>query len=685
MYPLEESPQNAAAGNMFRTKDIQSCCPDRQEVIVARIFLATSEKSYPQNIVRKSIPLTQGIVDYKALSKRNGISRSSSKKIVISNGIQVKASRLGRTLVSLAVPGDTDPLKSPVRSAVYRTITPGKPGGGRGGSMPGEGRGYRCPEGYQFGGRFTDSRLSTCGAKLFDIPSPLGMALAALRRAFRGAKPSPVEGKPLTAGKYPESVIQSRKPQIPKVGVDNGREAQIQIKKLTSDIGMNETAVVRMVRRDGFVLEPVVPAKVLRAIPDNRDMEGATYLLSAMAPSDIGREELGLLSNTGIKSIIYVLPGGSTLTIEKRRKLSVGERRKLGRTVNTAIESAQGSDPASRLKMIVDETGDGIGYTENFIGIKNPNEIINGKPRWSVSGFKKQKIASPKLVESARKTTSNRQIDKKITNVEDAIQHIIDGGSLSQISSIIMPQVLSESKIIKSTKLANNQSLIEAGKNKYFLIDSPKKYQHLGEFFASDIQQHLGLESPDVFFVGKPGEKRRYMREDVETSLQGSRLNPNIKFSELDPQDVARIMISDYLSDQRERPNSSIYAMDTADGTRAMLAQNTTSGLTDLSKIEITKRTKMQIDKFYTSVGIPNYSEYYSQLKSEQQAAFRRYIDALITRAKSFKMSEMRRRMKMDGLSAGEEAHLKILEVLFKNRLDSLSTSKKTFVEILRG
>lgn len=670
---------------MPRTKEAQSCCPGQEEVSVARIILVDVESLRPRCIARKSIPLNQDVVDFKALSKRNGSMRIHSTKTILQDGVQVKASRLGRSLVSVAIPGDTDPIRSPVRSAVYRTLTPGKPGGGRGGSLPGQNRGYRCPEGYQFGGRFTDSRLSTCGAKLFDIPSPLGFALAAIRRAIRGKKPEKVTGTPLGAGQYPESLIQSRKPQIPKVSVDNRQVAAEQVKKLTSDIGATNTRVARMVRRDGFVLEPVVPAKVLRAIPDNRDMEGATYMLSALSPQDIGNDELGLLSNTGVRSLIYVLPGGSTLTLEKRRKLSVGERRKLGRTVNTAIESRIGNDPASRLKMVADETGDGIGYTENFIGLKNPNEVVNGKPRWATAGFKMRVAKAPVAPEPARKTVSNRAIGKKITDIDEAIQFLIDGGSLSQISAEILPQILKKSKVIQSTKLANNQTLITVGGNKYFLSQLPKRYQHMGEFFASDLQQHLGLESPDVFFFGKPGDKRQYFREDVETALQGSKLNPNIKFNDLDPQDVARMMVADFLTDQRERPNSSIYAMDTSEGVRAMLAQNTTSGLVDLSDIEISKRTKMKIEDFYRAAGMPNYSEYYSQLKAQQQAAFRRYIDALINRARSFKMSELRRRMKLDGLSAGEEAHLKIIEVLFKNRLETLSKSKKTLVDVLRG
>ena len=669
---------------MYKFEKQSTCCPNQEQVYVARIFLDNNESVHPKNISRKSLPLNQNIIDFKARSKRNGIFRATKTKTVIQDGIEVKVGRLGRTIASIAIPGDIDPYKSPVRSAVYRAITPGKPGG-RGGSLPGQNRGYRCPEGYQFGGRFTDSRLSTCGAKLFDIPSPLGLALSALRRAFRTKKPKTVEGKPIAAGAYPESIIQSRKPQIPKVSLENRSATSEQVKKLVSDLGSHNGRAARMVRRDGFVLEPVVPAKVLRAIPDNRDMEGATYMLSALSPQDIGGQELGLLSNTGIRSLVYVLPGGSTLTLEKKRKLSVGERRKLGRTVNTAIESPLGKDPSSRLKMVADETGDGIGYSENFVGIKNPNEIVNGKPRWSINGFKQRASKAPELPEPARKTVSNRAAGKKITNLEEAIQHLIDGGSISQISAEILPQVLKESKVINAAKLANNQSLITIGGNKYFWSQLPKKYQHIGEFFASDLQQHLGLESPDIFFVGKPNEKRQYLREDVETALQGSKLNPNIKFSELDPQDVARIMVSDFLTDQRERPNSSIYAMDTPDGVRAMLAQNITSGLTDLDKLEISKRIKLKIDEFYSAAGMPNYSEYYSQLKADQKVAFRRYIDALLSRAKSFKMGELRRRMKLDGLSAGEEAHLNILEVLFKNRLETLSNSKQTLVDVLKG
>jgi hypothetical protein len=457
---------------------------------------------------------------------------------------------------------------------------------------------------------------------------------------------------------------------------------------MVSEIGGFDGKANRMVRRDGFVLEPVVPPKVLRAIPDNRDMEGATYILSAKSPTDIGNEELGLLSNTGVRSLVYVFPGGSTLTLEKARKLSVGERRKLGRTVNTAIESSQTNDPASRLKMVAQETGDGIRYSENFVGIKNPNEVVNGKQRWASRVFSGKLKANKPVGESgtvSRESSSNAQNGKKITSLDAAIEHLSSGGSLSLVSSEILSKLLADNKIVQTRRLANNQSLITVGENKYFLYSSPDKYQHIAERFASDLQQHLGLQSPDVIFASKPSDKRQYLREDVETALKGSKFRPDVKFSELNPEDVARIMISDFLTDQRDRPNSSIYPLETSEGISPMLAQNTTSGLIELSKIEIAKRTKMTISDFYQGAGGPGYSEYYNQLKQDQQIAYRKYIESLLKRARSFKMNDLRRRFERDGLSAGEKTHLAIIEKLFENRLNTLSNSKRSIVEMLKG
>lgn len=668
-----------------------SCCPGDDARVVVRVILSDLDNKQNFDFIRGKRANSRGIIEYKALSKLNGNTRKRNK-ILQGGYISTKANfgrQLGSTILSTIVPGDMGPLRSPVRSATYRAITPGF-GGGRGGSKPGQNRGYRCPEGYQYGGRFTDNRLSTCGAKLFDIPSALGATIRAIRNAGRSGIPSTVSGRTITGGQAPSSIISSRAPQIPRVGNENKKSSADRVRALVNEIGKfnlsSNTKVRRMVRRDGFVLEPVVPNKVLRAIPDNRDMEGAYYLMSALSSSDIGGEELGLLSNTGINSLIYVLPGGSTIRLEKARKLTVGERRKLGRVVNSAQKVNNSKDPSARLRNVADELGDGIVFSESFTGIKNPNEIVDGTTAWAKKLFGKRRLTNQISPESStsRTTASLRGREKLIDDVEEAINFIADGGSLGRIEPAILAKLLAGQQIRKQ-KIGKNISAVESGSEKYFLYEAPSKYQHLAERFASDLQQHLGMESPDVLFVGKPNDKRQYLRQDVELAVPGGVFNPNQKFENLEMIDVARMVVSDFLTDQRERPNSSIYPVDTADGTRAVLAENTTSGLIDLSKIEITKRMKMRLNDFYGSGLTPAYSDYYQALRAEQRILFIKLISQMINRARSFNPRKFSSDMNGYGMSAGEKIHLNIIQKLFASRLDVLQSQKQTLRSIISG
>lgn len=668
------------------------CCGEKPATITRFIVADLSVKRL--NVFKTIASSERSVIEYKASAKRSSSIRSYSRKTITSeSGIETKITprQVGRSIVSAAIPGDISPIRSPIRSAVWRTITPGVPGAG-GATVPGRNRGYRCPEGYQYGGRFTDSRLSTCGAKLFDIPSPLGLALSAARRAIRGPKAMPgVSGQILGGAQPPGNIVVSRDPNvvIPKVSADNKKAALARIREMVDGLSNHRSRAARMVRRDGFVLEPVVPARVLRSIPDNRDMEGATYILSAFSAKDFGNDEMGLLSNTGIASVIYVMPGGSTVSLSKARELTVGERRKLGKTIKTAERMANTKDPASRLKYVADEMGDGLSYSERFIGIKNPNEIVNGRPNWTKYAFDMSRMKSPKKgpkFESSKETDSARAVSSKIKSVDEALEHIVNGGSLSDIDPSIMGTVLSKSDAIAKQKIDAKHTIVVVGNRKYVLYTRPDyKFQHLAERFASDVQQHLGLESPDVLFIGKPGDKRQYLREDIETSIPGATFNPNAKMSDFKPEDVARMMVSDILTDQRGRQMTSVYGVTTVDGEVPVLAQNFTSGLTDLSKIEITKRMKMGIASLYGMEGTVDYSKYYRELKVEQQIVFRKFLDSLIRRAKEFEVRELRRRLNSGGLSDGERQHLEIIGKIYTMRLNLLLSSKRAIIDYLRG
>jgi hypothetical protein len=585
----------------------------------------------------------------------------------------------------VALPGNLSPIRSPIRSGGWRALTPGKP------NIPGRAPGgdgvSRCPEGYQYGGRFTDNRLSTCGAKLFDLPSALGLAIGALRRVARGAvPPSRGSSTAITGEPMPESIVQSRRPQIPRVGNENRGASMAAAKNLVSEIGRVDKPVVRMVRRDGFVLEPVVAAQVLRAIPDNRDMEGATYLLSVQSADQIGGQELGLLSNTGITKLTYVLPGGSQINLEKKRLLTVGERRKLGRTVNSAAKIDVSNDPTARLKEVVNQTGDGIGYSENFVNVKNPNESVskNGKtiPRWADELFGKGKKAKP-IAESGRETDSESQIGKQITDLDRAVALISEGGKLSEIDPKILGQAISKSNVFKLEKLDSKRTLVSGPNGSRYIMHSPSsEYEHIGQRIASDFQQFLGLESPDVFFVGT-GSKRNYLVEDPGSIIRGSKVDRKKTFLDYKPEDVAKILVSDWITDQRVRDPGSIVPVSDGQNTRPVLTNNYTSALTDLDEIKIRERTKMTIRDFIKSPGNDKYLSYFQQLKKEQQLAFRREIDALLLRARKFNFTQLKARLYSDGnLSGAEKARLIITEKIIETRISVYENSKNTMLEI---
>jgi len=653
------------------------------EVRKTRVILKQDTSSVTNNILRTKTLNKSEIREFKAIAVVTGFSRKSKD-------IQVK--RLGHTLLSLAIPGDSDPIRSPVRSAVYRTITPGKPGVG--GSKPGQNRGYRCPEGYQFGGRFTDSRLSTCGAQLFDIPSPLGLALGALSRLSKGPKGKPASGRILGPGEYIDSPVISRAPnvQIPKVSTANNASRANSVAEMVRQLGGVDTRHSRLVRRDGFVLQPVVPPSVLRAIPDNRDMEGSTFIQSALGQTEFGRDELGLLSNTGVNQLLYVTPGGNTFSLQKVRELTVGERRKLGRTVNTANSIDISTDPTARLKYVANETGDGIRYSENFPSIKNPHQMIfrGGKNRekWVEETFggkrnRMKPIGTSNL--STRETETFAGIKGKIDSVDEAIAHINNGGNLSDINPTILAKVLASNGVTRETRLSTNASMIELGSRKYIYNKRPSKYEALSERFSEDVQQFLGLESPDVLLVGN-GENRKYLREDAQSALLGSSLDRNATWKDFSPEDIAKLLVSDLVTDQRIRTSDSVVALRKGDRVVPMATTNVSGGLMALDKIEISKRQKMKVEDLLGSALMSEYSKYYRELRADQQSQMRRYISQLLARARKFSLSQYKSRLATDGkLSDGETIHIEILGKLFKQRVEQLSNSGQLIRDGLNG
>jgi len=663
-----------------------ACCPDSSITKTRVIF--THEHKSPQDVMRTFGATRQELISYKALIKRSGRGRDFEFKrigAVASNspvlqGIQAAGSAF--------TPGNLSMIRSPIRSTISRTLTPGVPGLlGRGQFRDGV---SRCPEGYQYGGRFTNNEFSTCGQQLFALAGPLGAVIGLVRRVNRAVNPpvSEINSTVLGAGNTAGGGVQSRAPQIPKVTMSNPQRALAEVRKLTKPLGSVTSPSARMVRRDGFVLEPVVPPSVLRSIPDNRDMEGATYMLSVSSPDVIGKDELGLLSNTGITSIKYVLPGGSVLTIEKRRLLTVGERRKLGRTVNAAIESDNSNDPASRLKMVAEETGEGIGYSESFVGLARPNEIgKDGKQRWATMSFRKRTAVGDKAPkQEERQQDSVSAIGKDITTLAGAVAHIQRGGSLANISPDILQQALSKISDIKKDKITDSQSMLKMPNGDQYVRKTPKSnFEAISQRFVSQVQQHLGIESPNVIPVGI-GDKRDYLVEDAATALKGSKIDTDSGFSQVPWTEVTRLMIADLLTDMSNRNSGSIEIADYNGKKKVIPISNDGAGLVELSNISITERTAADIKDLLSPTEMQLYLKYFKELQTSQRGQRLKFLATLIIRAREFNLSVFKSRLYADSkLSIGEKNHLDILETLYGGRLEKLVAQDTALQEILSG
>lgn len=664
------------------------CCPN--SVVTVRRHIVENTRTPQNGSVLFSLKANSPeVITYKALSQAYGTRFKYEVKRV---GLIGSTGTIGQSLQaagSYLLPGDTSPFRSPVRSGVFTALTPGVPNLRRP-HGPGRDRTSRCPEGYQYGGRFTDNQLSTCGAKLFDLPGPLGAAIGAIARALRRGERAiadAIQGSPLTPGEYGDSIIESRRPQIPRVSDANPTERLAQVARLAREMGAPKINASRMVRRDGFVLEPVVTPKVLRAIPDNRDMEGATYLMRVNDLPSLGQDELGLLSNTGVTNLTYVLPGGSTISLEKVRSLTVGERRKLGRTVNAAASIDNTENPTARLLKVAQETGDGIKYSENFVNVSRPHEIIKGRNGKKTEKWVRELLDGLPVSEStpSRETSSVAEIADKIKDVDEAAAFIEQGGSLARIAPEVLQQALTKNNLFRLRDMGNGVTRLDGPKSKVYSIRRSRgDFDHINSTFASDIQQHLGLESPDIYPLGI-GPRRDYLIDSTMNTQPGVTPRRDVPTSQISPKKMAALFVSDFVNGTENRNPLSVEVMQLADE-NVPVVNAFDSELTELSKIKIADRNKQTIKEMRSLTANGVYGKYYAELKKEQRRMFISEIRALIARARQFNFVNFKERMQRDGsLSDAELAHIDIVNKISKQRLNILENQQEALVEILGG
>ena len=630
---------------------------------------------------------------FKCSMQRNGGKKDYNVKV----GTAGSDSRILQTIQgvgSAITPGNVSGIRSPVRSRVASGITPG---GGR--SIPGgfgalkPERGYRCPEGYQYGGRFTDSRFSTCGKQLFDLPGLIGRAIASsLRGPASSNRFQEIRNQRISAMSVSGEIIQSRAPQIPKVTTANRPRRLQEIDDIIKKMSDVNDVYTRMVRRDGFVLEPVVSPAVLRTIPDNRDMEGASFIMNALMEDSLGNDELGMLSNSGIESLTYVLSGGATLSLSKARALTVGERRKLGRTIATAEKMKNIDDPAQRLKYIASEMVDALEYVEDFKNLKNPNELITvnlpggaGKKtmrRWHYESFYRKKKKSNRV--SRITQLDALPDDEKISDLSSAVRHLNNGGSIQNISATIRSEALNRSSLYKTNKIRNGILIHErADGQTVFEVTPEKQFEHLGAVFASELQRSMGLVAPKVRLTGT-GKKRNYMLAEAQDAEEASRQERSTDIASLPPEDVLGITISDFLTDTIGRNPSTITPVRIGGRMRAVSSLNLNSGLAGMSASEIKNRRNLRLNDFFNKTQLLTYQQYFKKLREQQRRKTIILFEQLLEQASDFDFRKFRRNLINDGiLSEAEKLHLNIMEQIFEQRINVIKSSSGSFKKLI--
>lgn len=609
-------------------------------------------------------------------------------------------SRAGQTLEGLGsalLPGDMSNVRSPGRSAVWSALTPGgirKPSLRRALTQERE---YRCPEGYQYGGRFTDSKWSTCGRQLFDLPTIFPSLLRIAENAARQQAGLDLEPNviPLTGQQPGYDVVQSRRVQIPRVGPMSKRARELSARESVRALVANSSAPYMMVRRDGFPMMPVVSVGELRKVPDNRNMEDAVFLMQAANIDMLGKEELGLLSNTGVTTLMYVLPNGSTIRMDRTRPLTVGERRKLGKTVSSASTIDNQQNPLARLNAVVSESSGAISVRTSFENIGNPNGTIQsgknqGKPRWSVEAFKPAtgRTAGPSvpvdnMAESDERRASIRP-DRKITNVETAIEHINRGGNLSDISPSILTEAIQRANVYRRRSLGRNRVLyMRRGEGVSFLLRTePMNHEGIGADLHMSLLEHFGLPAPKVRVAGE-GPRRPYLVESGSTISPQNQINENVRINDLPASDLATILLSDYLTDVRDRNPASIIGANAQNRERATVTEAIPTALAGLDPDEIKGRFRIDLPLYLRREGA-----FVARDLQRRSEAVRRQIlavyAALLQRARAFDWDNYLARIKADGqLSQAETRHMDIVRQLFEQRLKQLATAQKQFAELL--
>jgi hypothetical protein len=350
--------------------------------------------------------------EYKKRGGGYRVEKDDAEDMEIKAGLVGSSSGLGRAaqaVGSVVTPGNISPFSAPIRSRLYGALIPGGGGGALSRLKPNRRRQARCPSGFEYGGRFTDNRFSTCGAQLFEIPGPLALLARAARRLAPPKLPTAraenlsevLEGNPSNT----RTIQISRMAQIPRTGAFQKDKFNASVQQSISTLKGAPAGEGRMIRRDGVVLRPVVPSSVLRSFSENPDMVDGAMVRAVQLPSDIGADDLALLGGPSMSRISFVAPNGVVVSIERSRPFTIGEKRKFPRMINSLAESSTKDNIISNIEDFAKKSEGAFKFITDTGSLPKPLEIVTytgldgierTAPRWQYETFIKPDLVSAK-------------------------------------------------------------------------------------------------------------------------------------------------------------------------------------------------------------------------------------------------------------------------------------------------
>ncbi len=598
-------------------------------------------------------------------------------------GLVNSRSRSGRALqaiASVAIPGDMSDIRSPIRSTIYEAITPG--GGKRRGLLGrigGEGN-RRCPAGYENGGRFANRTFSNCGAQLFQ--SAMGALASAAGDANGGrgrtvGAPSIRRGRNVGAGDYGDSAISSRDAVVAPLSKPSSKKRSEAVAKEVRAANAFNGKYERLVRSDGAVLAPVSNIARISKQRNNTDIVNGSWVTSVMSPTNIGGDEVMLLG-AGVTELNYAVPGSGNLVVSANKPISPSRASALKRSLESARRS--GDEGGAALREMVRSSNGDLSYSESFPGVDRPNEMVVVKkgnetrtvPRWIYESWmssdargKDKGVGSWTIIDTVETSGANEAMDGKAKISATA-------ESLATTDSFRRGLVIAKAK---TSDYGAGRRLVVMNDGTRWAETSTKGVEHLGFVVGNDIANAMGVQAPRSYISGEANQRRPLV--EVSEEFSKARIDKSASLADVPGQDLARIVLLDYLTDNRGRTPGNVVPIkgpgpDVAsfsNGRNLLASGGKPSGPDLPAYLKQDGSSRWLLEKIA------------EQERIKQKIA--EMYEQMIENSEKFDWDAYSQRLSISGLTDAEKRHLKTIRSLFEVRSERMKSSRKSFLKTL--